>query len=179
MSKFKTLGALVEKVTSDSDLEFLPASELDAFFLTYQGYTTSAKLLRAFIKRFERVTRKGEHLAQLRTLQVMEHWVKNHWSYFSAEESLRVRMLQFVETKMESEGTHGENTLLAGKPLLRKIATLLKDNRSAFRTKQHRQISIAPKSILPRNGLENLSLLNVDPVEIARQLTLVESALFR
>jgi hypothetical protein len=113
MSKFKTLVALVEEVTSDSDLEFLPASELDAFFLTYQGYTTSAKLLRAFIKRFEGATRKGEHLAQLRTLQVMEHWVKNHWSYFSAEESLRVRM--------ESEGTHGENTLLAGKSLLRKI----------------------------------------------------------
>jgi hypothetical protein len=165
--KFKTLGALVKKVTSDTDLEFLPTAELDAFFLTYQAYTTSAKLLREFIKRFERVARKGEQVAQLRILQVMAHWSSNHWWCFSVDEDLRVSMLQFVNEKLQ--------TVSVATPLLKKLATQLTDTsrNKLFRRNLHRRISMAPSPILPASGLANLSLLNVDPIEIARQLTLI------
>ncbi|RKP06352.1 ras guanine nucleotide exchange factor domain-containing protein [Thamnocephalis sphaerospora] len=178
--KGDTLPALVELCTLHDAFDSTFASN---FLLTYRSFTTSDELMNLLFERFLVQPPSGlmaEELSiwrqrkqtpiQLRVFNIMEQWLES--VYQEADDAdVLVKLREFVASIMSA---HLDSTLL----LLKLIEKREKELTDATLRKLVRNIKQeAPPSILPKN-LHSVEFLDIDALEFARQLTIMDSQLY-
>ncbi|KAL5037234.1 hypothetical protein RTP6_004701 [Batrachochytrium dendrobatidis] len=195
-----TLTKLLEAATGhdNNDEDFTAA-----FILTHHSFTTSSELLDQLFKRYEIAPPYGlsqrifeiyidKKVVQvrLRVCHVLQYWIQNHFEEdFVEYDQFILRYRDFVEKKVKFDFEQLSITML--EVLEKKLA-------EDFKFRPTPQISsdrekLCPKVILSQRsfavgypvtdvfatlGSDPKAYLEVDPQEMARQLTLVEFELF-
>jgi hypothetical protein len=189
-----TLPALVERLTAH---ESIPDSIfVSTFYLTFRLFVTPIELAKALVDRYDYVT-ESPHIAEpvrLRIYNVFKSWLESHWRDFSDHEALSV-IQPFAHQKL------GKVLPRAGKRLLelaKKVSSTegplvprLVSSMGKTSTSITRYIS-ADTPLPPSNmtnsqaaalknwkmGGSNPTILEFDPLELARQLTIKEMNIF-
>lgn len=178
-----TLRALVERLTYHNSMN---ATFNTAMLLTFRSFTTPENLFQELVKRFGiqppeglsqeefvKWTDQKQKLVRLRVVNIMKKWLEEYWyEDCSAKsiQSLLMSMLAFAE-QLQAQNNPGHDKIMK---LVE--AKLNQDNSSRRRMVQNSQVP-PPIPILPRN-LKRMKILDVDPLELSRQLTLREFKLF-
>lgn len=189
-----TLPALVERLTTHDSTP--DAMFVSTFYLTFRLFVTPVELAEALVDRFDYVA-ESPHIAgpvRLRVYNVFKGWLESHWRDLSDHDSLTI-IEPFAQEKL--------STVLpaAGKRLLelaRKVSSIdgaLVPRLVSSMGKTSTSISqyVPPDAPLPApmmsksqtNALKNWkmggsfpSILEFDPLELARQFTIKEMNIF-
>ncbi|KAF2998189.1 hypothetical protein E8E13_004200 [Curvularia kusanoi] len=190
-----SLPALVEQLTtheSTPDVVFVTT-----FYLTFRLFTTPTELAQALIDRFEYV---GDSQAvgvpvRLRVYNVFKGWLESHWSADSDSTALGL-ILAFATGKLRdslpaagkrlAELTSKVTEVRAGALVPRLVSSIGKTgvSNTIFSSNEANAPSTnVTKSQLnalraSKEGRSQCSILDFDPMELARQFTIIESKLF-
>ncbi|CAL3971257.1 unnamed protein product [Diplocarpon coronariae] len=189
-----TLPALVERLTThDSTPDSIFVS---TFYLTFRLFATPVELARALVERFDYVA-ESPHIAgpvRLRVYNVFKGWLESHWRELSDHAALEIiepfaqqqlgaalpaagrRLLELAQKVSSTDG-----------PLVPRLVSSM--GKTSTSTSQY----IPADSPLPatsmtksqtaalknwKMGGSNPSILEFDPLELARQLTIKEMNIF-
>lgn len=189
-----TLPALIERLTTHDSTP--DATFVSTFYLTFRMFTTPFQFAEALIDRFDYV-RESPRIAgpvQLRVYNVFKGWLETHWRGDCDNEALQL-ILPFAR-----------HQLLHSIPPAGKRLAILAENASASNGllvprlvsamgKTNTSIApyVSPDTPLPtpiitksqisalknwKHGGANISILDFDPLELARQFTIKESRIF-
>ncbi|KAI8926456.1 ras guanine nucleotide exchange factor domain-containing protein [Entophlyctis helioformis] len=181
-----TFEALVERLTLHD--QPVDAGFANAFLMTFHLFATSEDLLNVLINRYNLSPPQGLSDAelkiwidkklvpiQIRVSNAFKTWLESHW-VDALDDVCLDRIYQFASNVM----------MRAHAPLASRLMELVtkKINTDVMQTPQTPKIKRAnvrpediPQPVLPRN-LKRFSLLDLDPIEVARQMTLIESAMY-
>ncbi|ODH47543.1 hypothetical protein GX48_06349 [Paracoccidioides brasiliensis] len=181
--KCGTLAGLVEHLTRHDKLD---TSFNATFLLTYRSFTTASELFEMLVHRFTLQPPYGLDQADLqiwteqkqipiriRVVNIMKNWFENYWMEPNDDANSRLlqRVYAFVKDSVSKTKTPGCQQLLS----------LIDQRMRGQDTSAKRMVPTisanAPPSIVPKN-MKRLKFLDIDPLEFARQLTLVESRLY-
>ncbi|CAB4419423.1 unnamed protein product [Rhizophagus irregularis] len=151
-----TLTALVERLTMHDILDY---NFIATFLLTYRSFCTTDDFFDMLVKRF--MIQPPEGL----TNEELEVWQEKK------QTPVRLRVFNIMKSWLETYYIDDKEDLL----LIEKRQHQRKD--AKFRELIATNASAPPASILPKN-MKKLKFLDIDPLEIARQLTLMESKLY-
>ncbi|PVH69958.1 ras GEF [Cadophora sp. DSE1049] len=185
-----TLPALVEKLTPH---ESTPNSMFVlTFYLTFRLFTTPVDLAKALVDRFDYIA-ESPHIArpvQLRIYNVFKHWLGLHWESsdhealsvikpFTEEKLLKVfsdagkRLSELVERVSSTDG-----------PLIPRQVPSMGKTPPSIAEHIPTVVPLLPSN-LTRNAWENYemggtnpTILDFDPLDFARQLTIMEMNIF-
>lgn len=178
-----TLQALVERLTYHNSMN--PTFNT-AMLLTFRSFTNPQELFQELVRRFGiqppeglsqeefvRWTEQKQKLVRLRVVNIMKKWLDEYWyedCTAKSIQSLLVSMQEFAEQlQRQNNPGHDKITKLVE-------AKLNADDSSRRRLIQNSQVP-PPAPILPRN-VKKMKILDLDPLELARQLTVREFKLF-
>jgi son of sevenless-like protein len=182
--KAGTLAALVEQLTRHDKTD---PNFNNTFLLNYQSFTTAQELFALLVQRFQIERPEGlgqqdvevwQNLKQTpirrHVVSTLTNWFESFWmeDYNDDSEKLIGDVLTFVRDDVESAGIPGSARLIA--VLDKRLAR--KDAEARYIMIQTRDTN-APTPNIPSN-LEGFKFLDIDPVEYARQLTLIEFGLY-
>ncbi|KAI9680529.1 MAG: hypothetical protein M1817_003969 [Caeruleum heppii] len=189
-----TLPALVERLTTH---DATPDSTfVSTFYLTFRLFTTSTDFARTLVARFDDVESSGCSAGpvRLRVYNVFKGWLESHWQHdcdcdaldlildFATEKLARVlptagkRLAELVDRVAQGDGSL----------VPRLVSSMGKTSTSVAQY-------VAPDTPLPapvisksqlaalrnwKQGGAELSILDFDPLELARQFTIKESRIF-
>eukprot|EP01114_Cavostelium_apophysatum_P018878 TRINITY_DN5933_c0_g1_i1.p1 TRINITY_DN5933_c0_g1~~TRINITY_DN5933_c0_g1_i1.p1 ORF type:complete len:537 (+),score=114.94 TRINITY_DN5933_c0_g1_i1:70-1680(+) len=176
---------LVEKLTEESGQG---TSQYTSYFLlTYRSFATPTQLLQLLIKRYnvpvppdlteheaERFVKNYKKHIQIRVWYVLKTWSENHFYDFQENPELITTYLDFIHSTMMLD----MQTLSVQ---LKQIVDKKVHNRTIRELKRVQSSKDIPRTIEPlsRSGPSNtLVLIDIDPLEVARQLTLIEYDLY-
>ena len=177
-----TREALIEKLTHHHTLDPIFT---EIFILTYTSFMKSEELMNLLIQRYQMTSLMKKDLltpllsdfnatvclpVQLRTFNVLKVWLNESFEDFSENEALCEIFQNFVQNRMANDM----------KSAAEKLLKLFNQNR-LYGPKRYsdRQTMVGqPKSILPPD-ISNFTLFDLDHLEVARQLTLIDKDLFR
>ncbi|KAM7219222.1 ras guanine nucleotide exchange factor A [Rhypophila decipiens] len=189
-----SLAALVERLTTHESTP--DAMFVSTFYLTFRLFCTPVKLAEALVDRFDYVG-EAPHVAapvRLRTYNVFKGWLETHWREDSDHEALPL-IKQFAEFKLGSIlPTAGKRLLdLANKVssndgtlVPRLVSSMGKTNTSASQFLPS-DIPLPPPVVTKsqanalsnwKSGGSSPSILDFDPLEVSRQLTIKQMTLF-
>ncbi|KAI9318088.1 ras guanine nucleotide exchange factor domain-containing protein [Dichotomocladium elegans] len=175
--KSGTLAALVERLTPHDQLDM---NFIRTFLLTYRSFCMARQLFELLVARFNQPVPDGltaaefedwrerkQKVIQLRVFNVFKMWIEY---YFSTEEdqNLLDDVLQFI---------HATPDFFAKNQLERVIQQLQNDSDNPVR----KMVSMprdAPEPMLPRN-MTKFRLLDIPPLELARQMAIMNFDLYR
>ncbi|KAI8873588.1 ras GEF [Ramicandelaber brevisporus] len=178
-----TLRALIERLTAHegSDTNFNTT-----VLLTYRTFTTTDVFLDLLISRYTitappglreeemRIWRDQKMLPiRLRVFNVMRTWLENY--YIEAEEDgdALVKLKNFASTELANSKPRWAEQLIRAIDMRRHASD------GFLKRLVPNTASNMPASILPRGfGQKKLKLLDIDPLELARQLTLAEFKIY-
>ncbi|KAK3315460.1 ras guanine nucleotide exchange factor domain-containing protein [Apodospora peruviana] len=188
-----SLAALVERLTTHESTP--DAVFVSTFYLTFRLFCTPIKLAETLIDRFEYVG-EAPHMSRpvrLRTSNVFKGWLESHWRQEHDHEALPL-IRHFAEFKLASVLPSASKRLLDladkvssndGSLVPRIVSSMGKASAAAS---QPLPSMIPPQPNVSRsqaNALHNWKIggvspliLDFDPLEIARQLTIKQMALF-
>lgn len=189
-----TLPALVEQLTThDSPPDSMFVS---TFYLTFRLFATPMELAQALIDRFDYVAETSHNTSpvRLRVYNVFKGWLESHWRNLSDEDALPL-IESFAKDKLGKKNSQAGKRLLdlankvssAEGPLVpRQVSSMGKTSTSIA---QYIAVDTPlPPSMLTKSQLSTLknwkmggsmpSILDFDPTEIARQLTIKEMNIF-
>lgn len=177
-----SLLALVEQLTRHDKSDF---SFNNTFLLTYRSFTTARELFELLVRRFNTQPPEGltqaeyeewreqkQKLIRVRVVNNLRTWLDQYWMEDQSEETkVLIRdIYNFAKETVKSTETSGAAPLMAvidqrmsGKDVGRRMIQTVNQN--------------APAPIMPRN-MKKLKFLDIDAVEFARQLTIIESRLY-
>lgn len=190
-----SLPALVEKLTTHESTP--DAMFVTTFYLTFRLFTTPKEFARCLVDRFEYV---GDSHAvgipvRLRVYNIFKGWLESHWRCDSDAAALGI-ITRFAEDDLRSVLPAAGQRLVEliarvsevrGQTLVpRHISSLGKTNTSiAVFSAPDNQI---PNPIISKSQLNALrraqkggppcSIIDFDPLELARQFTIIESGIF-
>ncbi|KAG8417777.1 Ras guanine nucleotide exchange factor bud5 [Metarhizium acridum] len=188
-----SLPALVERLTTHESTP--DATFVSTFFLTFRLFCTPIKLTEALVERFDYV---GEfpHMAgpvRLRVYNAFKGWLESHWRDQTDREALKL-IIPFAELKLTSVLLSAGRRLLElakrvsgeGSLVPRLVSSMGKTNTSiaqyvpADTPLPHPAISKSQQHLLTafRTGGNGPTLLDLDPLEVARQLTIKQMSIF-
>ena len=178
-----TLMGLVEQLTRHDKLD----SQLNnTFLLTYRSFTTAPELFEMLVKRWsiqppygldtddlQKWTDQKQKPIRFRVVNILKSWFDNYWMEAQDEDSQKLiqRVYQFAKDTVQSTNTPG-----AG-PLLTAIEQRMRGLDASSKRLVLTLNSQAPAPIIPKN-MKKLKFLDIDPLEFARQLTIIESKLY-
>ncbi|KAK4238363.1 ras guanine nucleotide exchange factor domain-containing protein [Achaetomium macrosporum] len=187
-----SLPALVERLTTHESTP--DAVFVSTFYLTFRLFCTPVTLTEALIDRFEYVG-EAAHIAapvRLRTYNVFKGWLESHWRDETDREALAL-IKEFAEFKLTAVlPTAGSRLLdlankvssIDGTLVPRLVSSMGKTGTSTF-VPAETSLPAPAISRSQANALANWklggsspSILDFDPLEIARQLTIKQMALF-
>jgi len=177
-----SLLALVEQLTRHDKSDF---NFNNTFLLTYRSFTTARELFELLVRRFniqppegltqaeyEEWREQKQKLIRVRVVNNLRTWLDQYWMEDQSEETrVLIRdIYNFARETVKSTETSGATPLIAvidqrmsGKEVGRRMIQTVNQN--------------APAPIMPRN-MKKLKFLDIDVVEFARQLTIIESRLY-
>lgn len=178
-----TLQALVERLTYHSSMN--PTFNT-AMLLTFRSFTTPQELFQELVRRFgiqppEGLsqkefllwTDKKQKLVRLRVVNIMKKWLDEYWYEDCSNKT--------IQALLESMQAFAEQLQRQNNPGHERITRLIEAKLNADGIAPRRLIQNLPMSppapILPRN-VKKLKILDIDPLELARQLTVREFKLF-
>ncbi|CAG8458526.1 111_t:CDS:2 [Ambispora gerdemannii] len=179
-----TLAALGERLTMH---DLLDSNFIATFLLTYRSFTSTDEFFNLLVKRFmiqppdnlspeeiEIWQEKKQTPIRLRVFNIMKSWLENYYIDDQDSHCLE-RMRDFAQKIMH------EHMAFAAVSLIKVIERRQKQPKDAnfrdFRDMVLTNPGSPPASILPKN-MKKLKFLDLDPLEIARQLTIIESKLY-
>lgn len=176
--KGATLEKLVERLTYE---KYPDPDYTNAFLLTYRSFTSPSDLLDLLIQRFgvpkpqgasdeemDQWVRLKQQPIQLRVFNALKSWVSTYWYDFLEDAELLKQLELFIINTMKGSGMEK-----AGNQLL-KVIDKQKEGGEAKREVSFGQE--APPPVLPPSA--HFTLMDLSPVEIARQITLIEYDLY-
>ncbi|EGD93966.1 Ras guanine-nucleotide exchange protein [Trichophyton tonsurans CBS 112818] len=189
-----SLRALVEKLTCHESTP--DALFVSTFYLTFRHFTTPVEFSEVLIDRYDYIgeTPRAGGPVRLRVYNVFKGWLEAHWRH-DVDDIALPTILNFARTKLLiTLPTAGKRLIdlvekvssLQGPVVPRLISTVGKTNTSIAQY-------VSPDQPLPqpnmtksqlnllkqwKNGGANVSILDFDPLEIARQITIKESQIF-
>lgn len=176
-----TVSALVERLTmhDQSDTNFTTT-----FMLTFRSFCSPIKLLKLLEDRFSLVqpkdlteselevwTEKKQIPIRLRVFNIFKLWLEQ---YFSTEDDMFIldRLLDFNSVMIRS------NLSTACADQLERLIKRRREAEGAMQLKRRvASVRAAPEPILPSNN-KKFRLLDIHPLELARQLTLIDFGLY-
>ena len=175
-----TLPALVERLTMH---DYLDMNFINTFLLTYRSFCSSSDLLDLLEARYnlqcppdltqEEATmweEKKLKLVRLRVFNVLKNWLE---LYYNEDDSgLLDRLLEFTHTNIKKTLKFSNGQL---ESLIQKRRNAL-DNGGGLK-KMILTLPDPPEPILPRNR-KRYKLLDIDTLEMARQLTIMDFKLY-
>lgn len=181
--KSGTLAGLVEQLTRHDR----PDPTFNAtFLLTYRSFISAAELFQSLVKRFNTQPPAGlnrEEMLQweeqkqkpvrFRVVNILKTWVEHYWMESNDAESQQLleRMNAFAKNTVTNAKIPG------GAPLATVIDQRMKGQDTSAKKLVLTLTGNAPTPILPKN-LKKIKFTDIDPLEFARQLTIVESKLY-
>jgi hypothetical protein len=191
-----SLPALVEQLTT---YETTPdAVFVTTFYLTFRLFTTPVELAQCLIDRFDYI---GDSQSigvpvRLRVYNVFKGWLESHWASESDSAALAT-ILSFATGKLResmpaagkrlAELTSKVTEVRAGAPLVPRLVSSI-SKAGASNTSFTLAEGNVPSSVISKGQLNALraskegkaqcSILDFDPLELARQFTIIESRLF-
>jgi son of sevenless-like protein len=178
-----TLTGLVEQLTRhdrhNSDFN-------NTFLLTYKSFTNAEELFKMLVTRWSIqppyalsaddyptwVDHKQKPI-QFRVVNILKTWLDTYWMEATKKEEARhllQRMYTFAKDHVSTTNTPG------AAPLITTIEQRMKGEQQVKRLVLTLNTQ-TPTPILPRN-MRRLKFLDIDPIEFARQLTILESRLY-
>ncbi|AEO62069.1 hypothetical protein MYCTH_2313005 [Thermothelomyces thermophilus ATCC 42464] len=189
-----SLPALVERLTTHESTP--DALFVSTFYLTFRLFCTPVKLTEALIDRFDYIG-EAPHIAapvRLRTYNVFKGWLESHWRDETDREALGL-IKQFAEFRLTPVLPSAGKRLLElaekvsvvdGALVPRLVCSMSKTSSSAAQLVPAETTLPAP--VISRSQVNALtswkaggsspSILDFDSLEIARQLTMKQMALF-
>ncbi|KNC48161.1 uncharacterized protein AMSG_04390 [Thecamonas trahens ATCC 50062] len=180
-----TLTKLVERIT------YAKAPDIDllhAIILTYKSYASSHELLTALIERFqtggslEYEEPEDSVMIKFRVLNALKLWVTSGYVDFFDDLSLRDALFGFLKSIAADDSDEPLVKLaIAVSTAYEKTADRFSgpsaDAEAYFTSGHHREDS-PPPPLLPADFAVVRSLFDLDPLEVARQLTLMEHSAY-
>jgi len=189
-----TLPALVERMTvhdSTPDAVFVAT-----FYLTFRLFTTPRDFAEALVDRFDTVgSAPGATPVRLRVYNVFKGWLESHWRNSVDGDALEI-ITSFAGTRLKEVLPGAAKRLLelaekaatVNGPLVPRLVSGMGKTNSSSTTYSVPETPI-PTPVITRSQLSALkgalvpgglpvSILDFDPLELARQLTLKESRMF-
>ena len=189
-----TLPALIERLTTHDSTP--DATFVSTFYLTFRLFATPSEFAQALIDRFQYIG-ENPHIAgpvRLRVYNVFKGWLESHWRNDCDSLALDLivpfakRQLQILlPTAGKRLATLASKVTAADGPLVpRLISSIGKTNTSIA-------LYVPPDTPLPapvitksqltalknwKHGGASVSILDFDPLELARQFTIKESQIF-
>ncbi|KAG8691484.1 hypothetical protein FRC11_002957 [Ceratobasidium sp. 423] len=170
-----TLPALVERLTMHDQMD---ATFIDAFLMTYKSFTTIKELFQLLVERFRIQPPEGLTPSEL------DDWTERK------QKPARVRVVNIfrkmlVESSIDKEDSYilehirsfAEeivHDLPPAKQLIMFVERVQTQGDTLGRKYTITTLSTAPPSFIPKQG-KRLKQLDIEPLELARQLTLLES----
>ena len=190
-----TLPALVEQLTTHDSTP--DATFVNAFYLTFRLFTTPMEFAKALIDRYNYI---GEYPAfatpvRLRVYNVMKGWMESHWNneadslVLDTVKDFAIEKLCKVWPAAASRLTELTSKLANAFPgsIVLRCPTAL-GRRTLESGNGHANDSNVPNPVVSRAQLSTLrnfrnngsvcSILAFDPLELARQFTIIESRIF-
>ncbi|KAI0235731.1 hypothetical protein L0F63_005550 [Massospora cicadina] len=171
-----TIVSLVERLTSHDTLD---TSFIATFLLTYRSFTSTVEFFDLLFRRFnlqcppglqpdeqEQWREKKLTPVRLRVFNIMKLWLESY--YNEGEDAVGLETLrQFACTTMNE-------VMPKASMLILQLISKRRESSDAALRKMVRNPRYAPPPLLPKN-LAKIRLLDLDPLEIARQLTIMDS----
>ncbi|OCK78059.1 ras guanine-nucleotide exchange protein-like protein [Lepidopterella palustris CBS 459.81] len=190
-----SLPALVEQLTTHESTP--DAMFVTTFYLTFRLFTTPVDFAQSLIDRFDYIGESQEIgiPVRLRVYNVFKGWLESHWQADMDPSALGL-ILNFATGKLRAalpaagkrlaELTAKVTEVHAGALVPRLVSSIGKTGVSS--TVYSAVDSNAPTPIISksqlnalknaRNGVSQCSILDFDPLELARQFTIIESKIF-
>ncbi|KAI8088828.1 ras guanine nucleotide exchange factor domain-containing protein [Halteromyces radiatus] len=177
-----TVLALVQRLTQHDQLD---SKFITTFLLTYRSFCTTEELFDALFSRYtlqapaglteeelEIWSEKKLKLVRLRVFNVIKSWLD---SYYLEEEDrgMLPTLLNFSETVIRESMQFGAEQL--GKAIQKRMDA--EDSSQLRKMTLNVRTTEMPPAILPKN-MKRLRFLEIDPLELARQLTVMDSKLY-
>jgi son of sevenless len=178
-----TLTGLVEQLTRHDRLD---SPFNNTFLLTYRSFTTAPELFEMLVKRWsiqppyglggadlQTWVDKKQKPIRFRVVNILKSWFDNYWMEANDDSSqqLMQRVYAFAKDTVQSTSTPG-----AG-PLMTAIEQRMRGQDASSKRLVLTLNSQAPQPIIPKN-MRKLKFLDIDALEFARQLTIIESKLY-
>ena len=179
-----TLTGLVEQLTRHDRLD---SPFNNTFLLTYRSFTTATELFEMLVKRWtvqptyslsgtetQVWADKKQKPIRFRVVNILKSWFDHYWMEENDDVSqqLMQRVYAFAKETVASTSTPG-----AG-PLMTAIEQRMRgQDASSKRLVLTLNTSSTPTPIIPKN-IKKLKFLDIDALEFARQLTVIESRLY-
>ncbi|EIW67419.1 hypothetical protein TREMEDRAFT_33759 [Tremella mesenterica DSM 1558] len=180
--KAGTLKALIARLTPHGHLD---TAFFQAFLLTFRSFTTGPELLQLLLQRYdlpiptslstEEISewkRLKQNLIRLRIFNTVRNWLENH--YLEEDNKLLDKFESFSKKLSEN------NSSIMSKQL----SAIVQRRRLGGENDHSRRIVSGglvspPAPILPRPMGKTLRITDISPLELARQLTIMESQHFQ
>ncbi|KAK5081926.1 cell division cycle-related protein [Exophiala xenobiotica] len=181
--KSGTLAGLVEQLTRHDR----PDPTFNAtFLLTYRSFISAAELFQFLVRRFNTQPppnmnreemlvweEQKQKPVRFRVVNILKTWIEHYWM-----ESNDMESLQLLErTNAFARNTVTNAKIPGGAPLATVIEQRIKGQDTSAKKLVLTLTGNAPTPILPKN-MKKLKFDAIDPLEFARQLTIVESRLY-
>lgn len=189
-----TLPALIERLTTHDSTP--DATFVSTFYLTFRLFATPMQFAEALIDRFHYVNDSPRIAGpvRLRVYNVFKGWLESHWRHECDKDALELilpfaarQVLPVLPTAGKRLADLAEKVCASNGPLVpRLISSMGKTNTSVAPYVPPETPSPTPivtKGQLAalrnwKNGGANISILDFDPLELARQFTIKESRIF-
>ncbi len=189
-----TLPALIERLTTHDSTP--DATFVSTFYLTFRLFATPAAFAQALISRFQYVGESPRIAGpvRLRVYNVFKGWLESHWRNDCDSPALELiqpfaqRQLQIVlPTAGKRLATLASKVTAASGPLVPRLISSMGKTNTSIAT------YISPDTPLPapimtksqtaalkawKQGNAEISILDFDPLELARQFTIKKSQIF-
>ncbi|KAI5285285.1 hypothetical protein KEM54_000689 [Ascosphaera aggregata] len=194
MLKAGSLLGLVEQLTRHDKLD---TSFHSTFLLTYRSFTTATELFEHLMHRFTLPpplglldeaehalwTRMKQGPIRIRVVNTLKTWLENYWMEPNddCEDGPTSRLLRNIQTFVQNAvfptKTPGASQLLTLVEKRLQMGLEGKDQQVAMGRKMTPHIKSAPTPLWPKNT-KRVKLLDINPEEMARQLSLIEIRLY-
>jgi len=176
-----TLPALVERLTSH---EYGDPVFIRTFLMTYKSFTTLDQLLDLLIERYRMKPPEGlsppelEEWSKLKQHVVRSRVLNTHKTMVTDDEVLEKDEIYILDRMKKFLLEPDVAVAPAAKNLLAAVERKKQGGSKSFTATP--STSFPPPSIIPKGMNKNkMKLLEIDPLELARQLTLLESTLYK
>ena len=189
-----SLRALIEKLTAHQSTP--DATFVSTFYLTFRLFATPLEFAQGLAERFEYIgdTPHAAEPVRLRVYNVFKGWLESHWRHDRDDSALEF-ITVFAKTRLSADlPTAGrrlyelaEKVATVHGPLVPRLVSSMGKTNTAIAQYIHPDTPLPPPILGKKetnllrqwkNGEASLSILDFDPLELARQLTIKESRIF-